>query len=165
MPLVYLPAHVAIPLDCLAWAVFHFLTGYIAHRMPLSAFYLDQGIFHLFPWEKEGRIYREFLRIQSWKNKLPEAGDFFAGGFSKKRLLNTQPDYLARFIIESRRGEFTHWLSILPAPLFFLWNHWLVGFFMIIYAVTFNLPFIITNRYNRVRLQILLTRVKSRRHR
>ena len=101
-------------------------------------------------------------RIQAWKNRLPEAGDFFSGGFSKKRLLNKQPAYLRRFIMESRRGEFTHWASILPAPLFFLWNHWLVGISMIIYALGFNLPFIMTNRYNRLRLKGLLARVEAK---
>ena len=162
MPLIDLPALVAIPLDVLAWAFFHFLIGYIAHRMPLSAFRLDHGIYRLRPWEKNGRIYRQVFRIQSWKNKLPEAGDFFSGGFSKRRLLNKRPDYLERFIMETRRGEFTHWFSIPPALFFFLWNHWMVAVFMIFYAVAINTPFIITNRYNRGRLIALLAHVESR---
>ena len=164
MPFVHLPAYVLITLDCLVWALLHFVIGYIAHRMPLTAFGSDRGIYRLWSWEKNGRVYRKFFRVQAWKDKLPEAGNFFAGGFSKKRLINSHPSYLQRFINESRRGEFTHWVSILPAPFFFLWNPWLAGVFMVVYAVAINIPFIITNRFVRVRLTVLLTRIECRKH-
>ncbi len=87
---------------------------------------------------------------------MPEAGDFFPGGFSKKQLLRRDKEYLFRFYLETKRGELTHWLSMLPAPLFFLWNSWPVGLCMIGYALLFNMPFICINRYNRIRLLAIL---------
>lgn len=43
-----------------------------------------------------------------------------------------------------------------PAFLFFIWNPLWAGFIMIAYAILANLPFILTQRYNRPRLQRLL---------
>ena len=149
---------VTILVDCIAWLFFHFLVGWIAWRIPLSFFMRDNWLYRCREWEQGGGFYRRFLLIDRWKRFMPEAGGFFPGGFSKKRLVNREPEYLKRFCIETRRGEFTHWLSMMPAPLFFLWNDWPIGLCMIGYALAFNLPFIAANRFNRARLARSLKR-------
>lgn len=47
------------------------------------------------------------------------------------------------------------WKRLLPAPLFFIWNPAWAGWLMIAYAFIANIPFIITQRYNRPRLRRL----------
>lgn len=59
-------------------------------------------------------------------------------------------------MIETQRAEWTHWVSMLPAPLFFIWNPVWAGWLMILYALIANLPFIIIQRYNRPRLLKLI---------
>jgi glycosyl-4,4'-diaponeurosporenoate acyltransferase len=152
MQYVSLSPPLTIFVDFCAWLFLHFLVGWIAWRMPVSIFMKDNWLYRSRGWEQGGQFYRRFLFIDRWKRFMPEAGDFFPGGFSKKRLLHRDPEYLKRFYIETRRGEFTHWLSMMPAPLFFLWNSWPVGLCMIGYALAFNLPFIAINRFNRARL-------------
>jgi len=77
-------------------------------------------------------------------------------GYAKKRLRATHDEELARFVQESRRAELTHYLAMLPAPLFFLWNPAWAGWFMIGYALVANAPCIIAQRYNRPRFKKLL---------
>ena len=135
----------------LGWTLFHFVAGYTVWRLPDSALAADWRPFRLRGWEQGGDFYRRFLLIHRWKGLFPEAGGFFPGGFSKKRLVSREPAYLDRFVRETRRGELSHWLSMIPAPLFFLWNDWRIGIGMILYALLINLPFIAINRFNRSR--------------
>jgi len=58
--------------------------------------------------------------------------------------------------IETRRAELTHWLLMVPAPFFFLWNPAWAGWVMIVYALLANCPFIMIQRYNRPRLERVL---------
>ena len=98
------------------------------------------------------------LGIKRWKAVLPEAGDLCAGGFNKKRLVSKDPEYLVTYLRETRRAELGHWLCIACAPLFFLWNPWGVGVAMLVYAALANGPCIASMRYNRFRLQRILSK-------
>lgn len=90
---------------------------------------------------------------------LPDrAGVFKERGFPKKELKNKNKKYLLTFQIETCRGELTHWFIMLFAPLFFLWNPFFVGWIMIVYAAAENIPLIMTQRYNRHRLDRILKR-------
>jgi len=152
MEWVSLPIGAIILVDSVAWACLHLLSGYVAWRLPAAAFEKDNGYTRLRRWEVDGSLYRKILHLHRWKRFLPEAGGFFPGGFSKKRLKGRQADYLRDFISETRRGELSHLMCILPAPAFFLWNPWNLGVCMVVYALAVNLPFIAVNRFNRGRL-------------
>jgi glycosyl-4,4'-diaponeurosporenoate acyltransferase len=69
-------------------------------------------------------------------------------------------DYLETFVIETCRAELTHWLAMVPVPVFFLWNKWPVGVFMIFYALAANMPCILVQRYNRARLVRVLAKAR-----
>ena len=80
------------------------------------------------------------------------------GCFPKRSLHSRNTSYLDRFVRGTCRGEATHWTTatfsssdsgIRKNP---LW----VGFMMVGYGVAFNLPCIVTQRYNRIRLTLLL---------
>ena len=68
-------------------------------------------------------------------------------------------DYFKKFLIEVNRAELSHWLQMLPAPIFFLFNLPIIGYFMIVYAVLFNLPFIIAQRYNRPKILRIINKL------
>ncbi len=110
------------------------------------------------PWEQGGRIYQNMLGIKRWKHRLPDAARWFGGGFAKGTLAGTQRDYLRRFIRETWRGELCHWCALACTPVFFLWNPVWGDAVIVAYAVAANLPCILVQRYNRLRLQHLLAR-------
>src|SRR5206468_2989506 len=73
-------------------------------------------------FEAEGRFYRRRLRITRWKDSLPEAGDLFEGGVSKRRLPSYDAGGLELFVRETRRAELAHWWAMACGPLLALWN-------------------------------------------
>lgn len=108
--------------------------------------------------ESNARLYERFFAIRRWKDRLPDGGRWFAGGFAKGTLASTEPEYLQRFLRETRRGELCHWFAISAAPVFFLWNPWWGDLIIIAYALAANLPCILTQRYNRARIARLMGR-------
>ncbi len=100
-------------------------------------------------------MYERRLRIARWKDRLPEAGDLFADGYDKRVV--TRAD-LPRYVIETRRAEYTHWAIMAATPLFLLWNPFLVWWAMVAYAVIANLPCLVIQRYNRARVLRILSR-------
>jgi glycosyl-4,4'-diaponeurosporenoate acyltransferase len=113
-------------------------------------------------WEAGGRIYKRVLRIERWKRFLPDGARAFSGGFPKGHLRSTAPEYLAVFIAETRRAELVHWLAMGALPVFALWSDWQPLLLMALYALASNVPCLVTQRYNRFRLQRLLARAQRR---
>jgi glycosyl-4,4'-diaponeurosporenoate acyltransferase len=144
-------------LDAGVWAGWSALAGYFAHRLPVDRLTRDGRLSRLRRRpERVARRYERLLRIKRWKSLLPEAGDLFKGGFSKRRMLRHDRAYLGRFVVETRRAELTHWLIMAATPFFFLWNPWWLGVAMVVYAVVANVPCLLTQRYNRARLVRIL---------
>lgn len=133
------------------WPVFHFGAGAIAHVLPQRFFARLPVVSRSYSWEDNGRLYRR-LGIRRWKDGLPEAGDFYPGGFSKRHLVGRDHAYLSRFVLEAGRAEFSHWLTWALALTFFAWTPWRVGVLMLLYGAATNLPCILIQRYNRPRL-------------
>ena len=149
----HLATPITIIIDIVAWFVIHMSVSYIMTRQPLSAFEPDSWLYRQRSWEKNGRIYERLFRLKSWKKKLPDGAAVFKNGFEKKRLKETGQRYLQDFISETCRAELTHWIVFLFGFIFFVWNIWWVGIIMIIYAAVANIPCIITQRYNRIKLR------------
>ena len=151
--LVHLPTAITILIDIVAWLAIHMGVSYIMTRQPLTSFNTDAWLYRKRSWERDGRIYEVLFGLKSWKKRLPDGAAIFKGGFEKKRLKETNKEYLESFIKETCRAELTHWIVFLFGPLFFIWNLWWVGVVMMLYAVIVNIPCIIAQRYNRIRLQ------------
>lgn len=149
---------VKITIDAAVWAAIQAAVGYAAHRLPDRR--LDHDIWLTRPrrWERDGVFYVERLGIRRWKQRLPEAGALFAGGFDKARLEARSPDHLRRHVMETRRAEIGHWVALLPAPLFWRWNPRWLSVVMSAYAVAVNGPCIAAQRFNRLRLVRVLER-------
>ncbi len=154
--MIELPLLTTILIDSAAWLVLHLGLAWAVTQLPASAFSPRGWLFRERGWERGGALYERLFRVHRWKRLLPDGAALFRRGFRKKRLLSRDPAYLARFRVETCRGELAHWLVLASAPLFFLWNPPRVGLLMIGYAVLASLPFIVAQRYNRCRLSRLL---------
>lgn len=144
------------------WIFFHGASGLVAHLVPPNLISRLPLVSHCYNWEET--VYA-WLGIRAWKDRLPEAGGLLPGGFSKRRLLSADADYLARFVLETSRAEFSHWLAWSLALTFFTWNPWQVGVVMLIYGALSNAPFILVQRYNRTRLLRAIQKLARRANR
>lgn len=141
-----------------AWLLVHAGTGYLVHRLPAHRLRRDGPLLRLRPWERSGTAYERVLRVRRWKDHLPEAGDLFAGGVSKRHLPSPGAAGVERFVVETRRAERGHWLAMAGGPLAVLWNPPAGVAAMVAYGVLVNLPFVVVQRYNRARALRVLAR-------
>jgi glycosyl-4,4'-diaponeurosporenoate acyltransferase len=153
---VHLSDPVTVVLDVVAWGLIHAGAGYIAHRTSVAWLSHDRWLFRERRFERGGRLYTDGLRIGRWKDRLPEAGDLFAGGISKRQVTSAGQGGLERFVVETRRAELGHSLAAAPGVLFVLWNPPAVVPVMVAYGLLVNLPFIAVQRYNRIRASRVL---------
>jgi glycosyl-4,4'-diaponeurosporenoate acyltransferase len=158
LPVWSLSDEVAVLVSITVWAGWGAAVGYTWHRRPASRFATADALTRIRRWERAGKLWADRLAIRRWKDRLPEAGALFAGGFSKRRLATHRRDHLERFVIETRRAEWVHWLVLAAAPAFFLWNPPWLAAVMVAYGVAANLPCILVQRYNRARLERILVR-------
>lgn len=157
-----MPRALTILVDVIAWGAFHAVTGYAAHRLDPSRLSGDGWLLRQRRFEAAGRWYRRRLLINHWKDRLPEAGDLFHGGVTKRHLPAYDVAGLQLFARETRRAELAHWWAMGCGPVFVLWNPPLAAALLVGYGVVANLPFIAIQRYNRWRVQALIER-RSRR--
>ncbi len=144
-----------ILLNVVVWFGWSVGIGYVGHRLPHAVFERDSRLTRLRAFESRGRWYERRLRIKRWKDRLPEAGAFFAGGFSKRRVARAE---LERFVAETRRAELVHWVAMALWPVFAIWNPPWAAAVVFVYAIAANAPCLVVQRYNRARLVHLIDR-------
>jgi glycosyl-4,4'-diaponeurosporenoate acyltransferase len=163
MAALVLPWPETVLVDVVAWGVFHSLTGYAAHRLDDERLCREGWLLTIRRFETGGGWYRRWLRIDRWKDHVPEAGDLFRGGISKRHLPGYSDEGLLLFARETRRAELAHWWALACGPLFLLWNPVAASGLLLAYGVVANLPFIAIQRYNRARTLALIERRATRR--
>jgi glycosyl-4,4'-diaponeurosporenoate acyltransferase len=156
MPVFQLSHFWIISLNIVVWLVIHLGMSYLCVKIPISFFKRELWWFRIRNWEYRGRAYKRVFKVKKWKGIVPDGGGLFKRGFPKKNLESSDTQYLKTFFYETKRAELTHWLTILPAPIFFFWNIWWAGIIMIAYALIVNIPCILLQRYNRARLSIVI---------
>lgn len=159
--LIELPEIWIVVIDFVLWFAIHMLVAYIGTALPARNINTASWLYKERSWEKDGKIYEDLFRIKAWKELLPDGAALFKKGFRKKRLTSHDRGYFERFIVEVCRAESVHWVVILFSPVFFIWNYWWAGIIMIIYAFLANLPCIIAQRYNRIRLRKILAGLEA----
>jgi glycosyl-4,4'-diaponeurosporenoate acyltransferase len=100
--------------------------------------------------------YQRCLQIRRWKRWIPDAGNALPGGITKASLARRDHQALLRLVAETRRAELVHWALW---PLWLLTVLWLPApgvVLNLLFATVFNLPCLLLQRYNRLRLQQLL---------
>ncbi|WP_201715096.1 glycosyl-4,4'-diaponeurosporenoate acyltransferase CrtO family protein [Rossellomorea arthrocnemi] len=142
-------------LNIFGWISVHlsisFMTSTLSDNILLKSIVLFQPL----KCESDGNLYT-LLKIKVWKNLLPDAGGWFRSGVKKNEI--GLSSYIGRqtFLRELNRAEISHWLQMLPAPLFFILNSGTLSWTMFLYGIFFNLPLILVQRYNRIRLLSLI---------
>lgn len=161
MQIIFLPEIWTIVLCFVVWPILQVAAALFCLNLPDRIFSSNSFFFRTHHFEKEGRIYDKVFRVSKWKHLLPDGGMVWKKrGFRKKHLANFSENNLNRFLVESARGELTHWLAILPFWVFGFFTPSKVIWYMLAYALLVNTPCIIAQRYNRPRVRKLLTRMK-----
>ena len=151
-----LPASWLLPVNSVVWVLIYVALGNLSQRVPDSMLSDRRWLFRTRRWEREGASYQKVFRVKSWKSMLPSGATLFRGAVSLSRVLSHDCGYLNEWKRESCRAELTHWLAILAGPLFFLWNPPAGDALNAAFAVAFNLPCVLVQRYNRPRLLAIL---------
>lgn len=155
------------PLRCLiyiaAWGILCFPMGRFIKRLSPR---WDRRPFAPWSWEEEGRFY-ERLGIRVWKNFAPDVSWVFPGIVPKKEVVGRPTAAGMRdMLLETCVAEVTHailcvaGLAILP-----LWPGSGGVVVFLVYIFIGNVPFIMIQRYNRPRFQLLLQAVEARERR
>ena len=140
-------------------AIWHITVFIACVKLPASYFDENKPRFRPRDWERGGRWYKDTLRINVWKDHIPQFVS--KGGFSKEHLENMEDlslEYLDRFIMETCRGEWMHLSGALCSIVLLLINP--IGFALLFAFLNLlgNLPFAAIQRYNRFRLQLVRKR-------
>ena len=151
---IKLPLAAVVILNVAGWPMIQMTLAWTFLRLPVAWFRPPPPA----RWEQRGRFYEHWFQIKRWKDRLPDAARWFGGGFTKGSLGGRDPTYLARFRQELWRGELCHWAALACTPVFFLWNPLWADWVMLTYAVAFNLPCVLSLRYNRARFHRLVGR-------
>lgn len=143
------------------WSVAQLTIAQAGTRIPQSFFIKHAHWFNTFAWEKRGKIWQQWFKVHRWKSLIPEGHRLNQNIYDKSQLHQLNQLQIERLIIEMRRAEFIHWISMIPV-LFFIKSSNFLKIINIFYAVLANLPIIIAQRYNRPRLQRVLQLLKRR---
>lgn len=155
-PVLQLPDGAIVGLCAIGWTIWSLLIGFVGHRLPLKLLEADTCLTRPRIWGEDRSWYERVLQIKRWKDRLPEAGGFFPGGFCKSSLGGGNVKVMSRFLAETRRAEYVHiaiWLFWLATMLWTPGGGVLVNLAV---GTAFNLPCLWVQRYNRLRLQHLL---------
>lgn len=144
-----------IVVNALAWTAVNIGNSLIMSRMPRSFFRRSSKIFKAFSWERHGEVWHRLFKVKRWKDLLPDGSMIIKSGHNKKSLPSYSDATLHIFLIEMRRAELTHWMTMLYGILFCFWNPRWAALLNILFGVVSNLPFIIVQRYNRPRIEAI----------
>jgi len=154
---IELPMTWIVILNVTLWPVIQMALAWGFLRMPAAWFDTRNCGFNF----ETREFYQRWFGVKHWKDLLPDGARWFNGGFAKNELVATDSAHLEKFIRETRRGELCHGCAFLFVQIFFLWNPWWGNLVIVAYAIIANLPCIIAQRYNRIRLHHLLARMKA----
>ncbi len=143
----------ALLINILLGTVWHYATFFLCVFKNKKSFSPDLKMFRPHKWEKDGKFYADILKINKWKDCLPQ--HIGKDGFSKDHLDDISLDYIDEFIMETCRGEWNHTMNCIFFIVLLIINNFTMGFLLSICLLIGNLPFVFIQRYNRLRLQRL----------
>ena len=156
MPLLDLTTKQTIIIIVIMVPLIQIMGALIATKTPQRILSVDRWLFKGRKWEQNGVVYKKIFKVHKWKKYLPDGAKYFKGDFEKKQMKSFDPEYIEKFLSESCRAELVHWLGMIPFIIFPFLFSLKIGLILIVYSLIVNLPCIITQRYNRPRLQSIL---------
>lgn len=140
----------ALLINLLLGTIWHYATFFLCISIKLEHFDSNRARYQPRKWEKNGKWYADHLKINKWKDFLPQ--HIGKDGFSKDHLDDVSLEYIDEFILETCRGEWNHIANCWFAVVLFIANSFWVALILTILLFLGNLPFAIIQRYNRFRL-------------
>lgn len=134
------------------WSVTQLSLSHLFTKVPRSFFDTYHHWFKTFPFEQGGQLWNRLFLINRWKGYIPEGECLNKNVYNKHVLKPLTQESVYKMIIEMRRAELVHWLSILPV-IVFVKAPKCIKTINILYALLANVPIILTQRYNRPRLE------------
>jgi glycosyl-4,4'-diaponeurosporenoate acyltransferase len=156
LPPIALPGWAIGLLNVVIWVGWIAICGYFAHKIPQKWLERDTWLTRPKSFESNGRFYVHTLRIHRWKDQLPELGAIFPGGFAKRTISQGNNNVMARFVIETRRAEYAHLAMMGAFPITLLYNPLWADGVNLAFAIAANVPCLLVQRYNRIRLTRVL---------
>lgn len=156
LPPIALPGWTIGVLNVAIWVGWIGLCGYLAHRIPLRWLNHDTWLTRPKRWESNGRLYVHTLKIHRWKDRLPELGAIFPGGFAKRTVSSGNKETMSRFIVETRRAEYAHFAMMGAVLITLTYNPLWADGVNFAFALAANVPCLLVQRYNRIRLTRVL---------
>lgn len=146
-----------------AWVIFYVVFSLAYYRLPELFFSANSpldGLFKERKFENKGKFWRQQFYIHRWKEYLPD-GSNLLNMDRDSHLPEKGLDSIKFKITETKRSELMHWSLIVISPYFFIWNPVWSGWAMIIFSLITNGAFVMIQRYDRVRLYSIQTRMKN----
>ncbi|MEX3499858.1 glycosyl-4,4'-diaponeurosporenoate acyltransferase [Staphylococcus capitis] len=149
-----------IILHSLFWFVVQMSIAHLGTRIPKSFFEKYSYLFRSFQWEENGELWDHTLKVSKWKRLIPEGAQINKDIYDKSKLsLNIEET--RSLLLEMRRAELIHWISILPVWLFVKAPRY-IKMINIAYVLFSHLPVIVAQRYNRPRIERLIRIIEKR---
>ncbi len=130
---------------------------FLGQLLPRQNFDYKAFPYKSFKWEDGGLIYTR-LRIQFWKDGLPDMSRYIRTMFQKRISVFRDADYIDNLIRETCVAELVHYMLILLSPIYLILMDGYPGVIAALLYCLLNVPFVIIQRYNRPRLILLLER-------
>ena len=134
------------------WVLWVFIVGFFASKLKDSFLSKDYSFTNLLNFEKDASWFRKYLKIDKWKDRVPELGGVFGDGFQKRSIDLGTREQLELFIRETRRAELAHWVMTAGWIITIAFNPLWAIVFNLVFAHIVNFPCLIIQRYNRARL-------------
>jgi hypothetical protein len=116
----------------------------------------DFGPLYFAPWESP-KFFRA-LKTRKLAQHLPELGSAF-GGAAKNDLPGRDAAQIDRYLIELRRAEWVHWISLFSWIPIVSFNPWYLTLLFILILISGNTSFLLILRANRLRLKQIRRRL------
>ncbi|MEB3332435.1 MAG: hypothetical protein VKI83_08095 [Synechococcaceae cyanobacterium] len=136
------------------WLLVSLLVGLLANQLPERWLQTPRRLDGAVPANRQPLRRRSAapLGIRRWKRWIPDAGDALPGGVRKASLVRRDPQALRLLLLETRRAELVHWTLLGAALLTALWLPPAAVLLNLLFALLFNLPCLLLQRWNRARL-------------
>ena len=141
-----------VGLFLLITALLGLLSHVVGEALPRHWFHPDRGFFAPRAWERGGRFYRKTLKIDKWKDKLPDKSRAVASMVPKRVSGSHSAAGLRRLAQETCVAEAVHWALLLCSWIYLLFLRRPLAWIAAVGYALSHLPFIAIQRYNRPRL-------------
>lgn len=138
------------------------ISFFVGRMLPKKWFRAELFPYRSYRFEKNGKIYLK-IKINQWQNKIPDISKILPFMMPRKKLSADCTEKMPRMIQETCVAELIHGINAIAGLYCLKICPDICGIAIaFIYAVVFNVPFILVQRYNRPRLIELERRLEQR---